>query len=684
MQIIDTIRSSFRIKLLLGFLAAAVIPYIITMIVLFVNTQEKFKHGIIKDLSFQASIIANELETTLNDIYKDFSFLSTLQIMDDIQTNDLDKRISTLLEAKKKDLLLEGEYICANTNGQILASSNQHLIGKTIPKEYIVGNNTGLHYSSLIGTNCITFTKIINASYDSTTPIGILILEYGVKNFDHFLYNEPSRSTFLYNPLTSQTIAVEGRELPNKKPSGIGNFETATTITSYQSLKSPLLKNWHLALSEDKTTAMHIIGDFHLLMAISLFVGLLLIISASYVIAEKVTMPIKKLSDTALSITKNRDFTQRVSITSKDEIKQLADSFNGMVRETGQFLEHLERENEDRLRMFIKLIEMFNSISLADSSEKSVQIAIDEMRNFLDCHELAFESTRPNDERHIFEITVHNYKTDSDEPYGYICVSESCCEEEHDRRFFGAIVKMVGLQIEKINLLKNTQAASEAKSSFISNMSHELRTPLNGIIGFAQFLGTLDNFPQNYRSIPKKIEVAGNHLLLLINDILDMAKIEAGKITPFPLQTDIIPLLENVHSMVSYQLQDKGLEFIFEHPESIIISTDPKLLSQIVLNLVSNAIKFTENGFIKLVCTKENKTVTVQVIDSGIGFDKTDGEKLFGEFEQLENPLQKKYKGSGLGLALSRKLSILLGGTLTLVSEGQTKGALATLTFCEL
>jgi len=239
---------------------------------------------------------------------------------------------------------------------------------------------------------------------------------------------------------------------------------------------------------------------------------------------------------------------------------------------------------------------------------------------------------------------------------------------------------MVELQIERIGLWRKTEAASQAKSAFIANMSHELRTPLNSVIGFSQFLQSIDEFPVEYINIPKNIETAGKHLLSMINDILDMAKIESGKVEVFKEMIESRGIIAEVCAISSSLAHAKKISFSAEQEFETQIFSDPKLLKQILLNLLSNAIKFTEEGSVTLSVKDGGDSVIFAVKDSGIGLSADDISKLFTDFTQIENPLQKKYKGTGLGLSLCKKLAVHLGGDVTIESEGIGKGSTAILT----
>ena len=221
------------------------------------------------------------------------------------------------------------------------------------------------------------------------------------------------------------------------------------------------------------------------------------------------------------------------------------------------------------------------------------------------------------------------------------------------------------------------EKANRAKSEFLSNMSHEIRTPMNAIIGFTELLNDQISEPR-LRSYVKTIRNAGNTLLLLINDILDLSKIEAGKLTINKKPTNIHRLAEELGSIFLINVQKKGLEMIIDIdnslPKSLLI--DKIRVRQILLNLIGNAIKFTEHGYIKLRMRAQNideknskLDLVIDIIDTGIGIPRDQIDKIFNEFEQVDGQDNKKYGGTGLGLAISHKLAKLMGGRLSVESE---------------
>ncbi len=221
------------------------------------------------------------------------------------------------------------------------------------------------------------------------------------------------------------------------------------------------------------------------------------------------------------------------------------------------------------------------------------------------------------------------------------------------------------------------ETASIAKSAFLANMSHEIRTPLNAITGMAYILRRSGLTTQQMDNLDK-IEAAGNHLLEIINAVLDLSKIEAGKFTLEAVPVHVGTLLENIVFMIPQKAREKNIVF---HTETVAIPHhllgDPTRLQQALLNYVANALKFTERGHITLRVKEEaqsEETITLrfEVEDTGIGIAPEALPKLFGAFEQADSTTTRQYGGTGLGLAITRKIAELMGGTAGVNSlEGQ-------------
>ncbi len=220
---------------------------------------------------------------------------------------------------------------------------------------------------------------------------------------------------------------------------------------------------------------------------------------------------------------------------------------------------------------------------------------------------------------------------------------------------------------------EQAQEASKTKSAFLANMSHELRTPMNAIIGYSEMLleEAEDTGEKWMEADLKKILSSAKHLLQLINDILDLSKIEAGRMTVFLEPVDIAQTAKDVASTVEPLVAKNANTFELKCPAGVgQMRTDLTKLRQTLFNLLSNASKFTEKGKITLEITRRaDGMVSFAVQDTGIGMNRSQMEKLFGEFVQADASTTRKYGGTGLGLAISRKFCRMLGGDITVESE---------------
>jgi signal transduction histidine kinase/CheY-like chemotaxis protein len=218
----------------------------------------------------------------------------------------------------------------------------------------------------------------------------------------------------------------------------------------------------------------------------------------------------------------------------------------------------------------------------------------------------------------------------------------------------------------------DAEQASQVKSEFLANMSHELRTPLNAIIGYSQMLAEDAEDEGNSALVAdlKKIEGAGNHLLALINDVLDLSKIEAGKMEVFIEPFDLAALVEDVRLMVEPLAARNGNKLVVSCPPHIgPIQSDMTKVKQALLNLLSNACKFTRDGDVGLEVSRDEARVTLRVRDSGIGMTPAQLGRLFQAFTQADSSTTRKYGGTGLGLVITRSFVRILGGDVTVESQ---------------
>ncbi|MCG6550919.1 MAG: response regulator, partial [Candidatus Magnetominusculus sp. LBB02] len=264
-----------------------------------------------------------------------------------------------------------------------------------------------------------------------------------------------------------------------------------------------------------------------------------------------------------------------------------------------------------------------------------------------------------------------------------IAISLQNLKQYNDMKELSEQIKLRGNEIAQKNI--QLEESNRLKSEFLANMSHELRTPLNAIIGFSEILkdGILGDLGEGQKEYVVDIFNSGQHLLSLINDILDLSKIEAGKMTLDLDKLDIPYMLGNSLSIIKEKAQANGVSLKINVHESVgSMYADARKFKQIVYNLLSNAVKFTPaSGTVTLAADTatfdSGKFLEVSVTDTGIGMSKEGMAKLFRPFEQIDGSLSRKYEGTGLGLAMVKRLVELHGGTIEVASE-EGKGSMFT------
>lgn len=230
---------------------------------------------------------------------------------------------------------------------------------------------------------------------------------------------------------------------------------------------------------------------------------------------------------------------------------------------------------------------------------------------------------------------------------------------------------VVALYTELNEKAESLKRISDLKTSFLSNMSHEFRTPLNSILSLSNFLlnrmdGELTGEQEKQVSLIRK---SAQELSELVNDLLDLAKVEAGKIDIYPVQFTVSDLFGTLRGMLRPLLaHNSSISLNFEESDIQKLYTDENKVAQILRNLISNALKYTESGEVRVAACSTGKTITFSVTDTGIGLAPEDLDRIFEDFVQLASPLQKRIKGTGLGLPLSRQLAQLLGGNISVSS----------------
>jgi PAS domain S-box-containing protein len=429
----------------------------------------------------------------------------------------------------------------------------------------------------------------------------------------------------------------------------------------------------------------------------SLTVALLL----SSKLQRVISGPIQELADTALSVSSQENYSIRATKRGNDEIGLLFDQFNGMLdrlqeRDVSLQRAHdtLEQSVAERTSYLNALIQNSPLGILVLDSEQKVQLcnsAFEKLFEYLPGEIVGKSITS------LFsgvELLLEGHRLALDETP----INLAARVQRRDQSFIDVEVHTVGLMVngkllgslglyQDISTRKRAEKemqrakdaaeeASRAKSEFLANMSHEIRTPLNGVMGMADLALDTELTPEQ-REYLDTVKVSADSLLAVINDILDFSKIEAGKVDLDMANFDLRDNLERILKTLSLRADEKGLELLCEIAPDVpgVVNGDSSRLDQIIINLVSNAIKFTHEGEVALkvqLQTREgnNCILHFSVTDTGIGVPLEKQAIIFDPFTQADSSTTRKYGGTGLGLTISARLVGMMGGKIWMESEG--------------
>lgn len=465
-----------------------------------------------------------------------------------------------------------------------------------------------------------------------------------------------------------------------------------------------------------------LINEFMEKAIIELLVIIVFGVLVSYLIASRlqriVSDPIEKLTETASRITENKDFGLRAEKESDDEVGVLTTEFNKMLSQIQARNQEL-LESESKFREVVE--QSVDSLFLIGSSGELKDV------NYAACKSLGYERdelvgmnvtdidinftefgeliTRMNrlDNGAVLDFDSEYVRKNGDVfpvdiRLGYVNIrggrlmlgsARDITERKQAQDKLQKANDMLEVKVKErtreliktnVELSKSkekAESANYAKSLFLANMSHEIRTPMNAVLGFTEVLEK-SGLNERQTGYVKSIQTGGKNLLSLINDILDLSKIEAGKMKMEFEKVYIRQVLEDVEQVLLMSAKDKGLSLslIIEKSVPEAILTDELRLRQILLNLINNAIKYTHEGGVKVVADfnvfTENEALSslkISVIDTGIGIPESDQENIFKIFEQQNNQSTREYGGAGLGLAISTRLAERLNAKITVESE---------------
>lgn len=423
----------------------------------------------------------------------------------------------------------------------------------------------------------------------------------------------------------------------------------------------------------------------------SLVIGTLtfsILLLFSIYLIQRIIQPIASLSNMTTAIAKGQfDLNMSMTQFARDEIGQLATSFRSMTEGlkkttvSKEYVDNIILTMADTLVVLDpdRNIQMVNSATLELLGYTEDELVGEPFEKILIQPEVRRESVGQLVRDRFVRNIEGVYRAKNGETINISFSRAVMCDEQN--RVVGIVC--VAQDISDRILIEETlrqakdsaEAASRAKSVFLTRMSHELRTPLNSVIGFTNVVskdknGTLTDKDKMYLG---RILSNGKHLLHLINDLLDLSKIEAGKSELIISQVNLRELITETVQQLEGNASAKSIELIANLPDAIqSIETDGGRLKQILINLIGNAIKFTEKGSVTVRVPVEVASgipIRIDVIDQGVGIERDRLEAIFEAFQQEDNSMSRKYEGTGLGLAISRSLCRLMGYRLTVESK---------------
>lgn len=423
-------------------------------------------------------------------------------------------------------------------------------------------------------------------------------------------------------------------------------------------------------------------GRFLLLTAISAVIGLLGSLAAVYLFSTGIVRRVQMLEANAELLARGEELAEMPD--DADEIGRLAQRMaraSALLRGREQAL----RESEERFRLVIEEVQDYGIFALdTDGVVASWNLGAQRIKGW-EAEEILghhFSRFYPEDTRAFLPAQMLDRArrdgTAEDEgwrlrkdgsPFWANVVITAMHDDQGELRGFAKVTRDMTERRRSEEALRFAReeaiAANLAKSEFLSRTSHELRTPMSAILGFGQLLELdEDQFEPRHREALSQIMKAGRHLLSLINDLLDISSIEAGGAEVNLEQIDLGELLQEVHGLAAPIVATAGLRFVLEHPEeSLVAWADRRRVIQVMLNLVSNAAKYNRTGtLVRLACQTRGRDIRVEVEDDGEGVISTEVSRLFTPFDRLGQQNRAKVDGTGLGLALSKRLVESMGG----------------------
>ncbi len=462
----------------------------------------------------------------------------------------------------------------------------------------------------------------------------------------------------------------------------------------------------HVIAEQSFQDAMSLSFRILVYLAGAIFAGLLSVLAFALIAERRFVQPVEKLTQFATNV-KNGNLRGTIAIDQNDELGDLARIVNEMTENLSGMVTRLQETIQVNNEAFDALSVSENRFkAVFDNARDSIIIADTKTRKIISVNEASCEMFG-FDETEMLGMSIESIHPESAHEQAISAFEQIASrsvgsigplpmKRKDGGIFFSDINTSTFIQEGRkmvISLLRDVtqqkmteqklkeardsaEAASKAKSQFLANISHEIRTPLNSVIGYSELLEGILKDEKQKRHLAS-IKTAGRNLLTIINDILDLSKIEAGMMTITPQPTDLKSIFNDIKRLFEGQVEEKGLTFELEFQEGLpkAVITDSTRLRQILINLLGNAVKYTDKGFINMKVGKtafdqELNTLDLSIIieDSGIGIPQHDLDIIFESFRQQDAQSNRKFEGTGLGLSICKKLVELLNGVILVES----------------
>ena len=727
---------SFKLQLRLTFIVLIVIPVIILGVYSYFIAKRNLIEQTKVAMRGSANVIAYGIENNAkreNDVIKFFSyeesFRSRLEYVKEDPfslTEELTENIEPLIwYYMGSDMSIESIHFYSDLLGQDHIGEFLSIPESELEEKWyeLCKNDYGAQWVADDAGGIYIIKSLLDVS-TSSKVIGIVVLKVN----NEFFFSITNQSSYLNNGIiisdengtiiTEKEIADKNLNERIKETIFSGNIdgekESFTTTDEFFLMAAGKMANgWRLFYYVDRNEiGLEVLS---ILSSVMLIAGVIFIVSfiIATIISNRMSNRISKLNDAA-NLIRNGDFEIEIRDSGKDEIAQLSSSMEDMAHKLKSMVDEINQRNQEDLLvkesdihyrewLFDFVVEKNNDILavvneddyscnfLTSNAESILGISMEDMKEDIRVltkaqregkeerlKDIIEDCNKKGAARIIDEIRFENVKTGE---HLYYRGAVICTIDDGGKRMAIAlydITQEIRRNHQLQEALNAAETANKAKTSFLANMSHDFRTPMNAITGFNLLIDKHAEEPDKVKEYTHKISLASQNLLSLLNDVLDMSKIESGKTTLDIKEVAIGLLLEEINSVISFQAKAKNQEYIvrIEEMEHDTFMGDKQRINEILMNILGNAIKYTpEGGKIEFLINESPSSsegfqnVRFTIRDNGIGMKPEYKDKIFDAFTREDKGATKGIQGTGLGMAITKSLVELMGGTIRVESE---------------